>query len=206
MKDLYFDEERHEYFYCGEKKSCVSDILKPIDAIALDGIPPQNLAKAGERGTRIHEETEAYDHGLLEMDDEWVYNNQDILPYIEAYIQFCEDYSSLPIESECRTYCEETGVAGTIDLVKEINGRLAIIDKKSTSTIGTLRNAIQLNIYRLNWNKTHERKVESLYILDLAHKDKKSGKLYRLIPFDVDENLAFKWIGIYNEIKGDKKI
>lgn len=206
MKDLYFDEERHEYFYRGEKKPCVSDILKTIDAIALDGIPPQNLAKASERGLRIHEETEAYDYGLLEIDDEWVYYNQDILPYVKAYIQFCDDHPSLPMESECRTYCEKTGVAGTIDLVKEINGKLAIIDKKSTSTIGTLRNSIQLNIYRLNWNETHERQIENLYILDLAHKDKKTGKLYRLLPFNVDEELAFKWIRIYNEIKGDKKI
>ena len=36
--------------------------------------------------------------------------------------------------------------------------------------------------------------------------DKKNGKLYRLLPFDIDEDLAFKWIEIYNEIKGDKKI
>ena len=201
MKDLYFDEERHEYFYCGEKKPCVSDILKPIDAIALDGIPPQNLAKAGERGTRIHEETEAYDYGLLEMDDEWVYNNQDILPYIEAYIQFCEDYPSLPMESECRTYCEETGVAGTIDLVKEINGKLALIDKKTSSKLSFLRCAIQLNIYCINWNETHERKIDELYILQLNN----NGK-YKLIPIEIDEALALKWIEIYNEIKGDKKI
>lgn len=206
MKNLYFDGERHEYFYCGEKKPCVSDILKIIDAITLDGIPPQNLAKASERGSRVHEETDAYDYGLLEMDDEWVFNNQDILPYIEAYIQFCEDYPSLPMESEYPTYCEKTGVAGTIDLVKEIDGKLAIIDKKTTSAVGVLRNSIQLNIYRLNWNETNKRQVESLYILDLAHKDKKTGKLYRLLPFPIDENQAFKWIAIYNEIKGDKKI
>ena len=27
MKDLYFDGEKHEYYYKGEKVPCVSDIL-----------------------------------------------------------------------------------------------------------------------------------------------------------------------------------
>lgn len=202
MRDLFFDGEKHEYYYKGEKKPCASDILKLIDCVALDGIPPRNLNMASERGTRTHEATDDYDYGLIDIEDEeWAEENSDIYPYVKAYADFNKDYSGFPVASELPLYCEKTGVAGTIDLVRNVYGELAIIDKKSSSSLKFLRNAIQLNIYRINWNETHAQKVESLYVLHLQN----NGK-YRLIPIGVDEDLAFKWIGIYNEIKSDKKI
>lgn len=201
MKDLFFDEDEHKYYYKGVRVPCASDVLKTIDSIALDGIPPKNLFLAAERGKRIHEATEDYDCGLLEIDDDWLVENMDIEPYVTAYIKFATDYPSLPFASEESLYSERTGVAGTTDLVKEIDGKLALIDKKTTTTVGTLRNKIQLNLYRVNWNETHDRKIEAIYILHL-----KSDGTYRLIPFDIDEEIVAKWVGIYNEIKGDKKI
>lgn len=201
MKDLYVDKEKHDYYYKGEKKDCVSDVLSIIDVVQMKGIPPKNLLNAGERGSRIHEQTENYEYGLLDMDEEWLYDNQDIEPYVRAYIEWEKEFGGLPVASEEPLYCEKTGVAGTIDLVKERNGKLALIDKKTSSKLSFLRCAIQLNIYCINWNETHERKIDELYILQLNN----NGK-YKLIPIEVDEALALKWIGIYNEIKGDKKI
>ena len=198
MKDLFFDTDSHKYYYKGRPVPCVSDVLRVIDTIALSGIPGNILRNAADKGTRIHEATEDFEYGLLVIDEEWSAENQDIEPYVRAYIAWAEKFNEFPIASEESLFSETTGVAGTIDLVKEINGKLALIDKKSSSRLSYLRCAIQLNIYRINWNETHERKIDELYILQL-----KSNGQYRFIQIEINEDLAFKWINIYNEIKGD---
>ena len=52
---------KHIYYVKGEKVPSVSDLLKPIDLVALENIPPQYLAIASERGTRVHEACEFID-------------------------------------------------------------------------------------------------------------------------------------------------
>lgn len=202
MENLFFDNENHKYYYLGEKVSCTSDVLKIIDCIAMNDIPVRNIMIAGEKGTRIHEETENYDCGLLDVcDKDWLLENEDIEPYVKCYIDFACDYKSIPIAMEIPLYSEEIGIAGTIDLVKEINGELALIDKKTGSIIYGLRSMLQLNIYRLIWNKTHKRQIEKLYILHLQ-----KDKPYRLIPINIDEQKSLDYIKQYFEIKNDKKI
>lgn len=203
MKDLFFNESKHEYYYKGERVPCVSDILKPIDSIMLSGVPSRFLTAAAERGTKVHAATENLALGVWRDIEDFLSEEEDtdLLPYINAYMDFMRDYPGIPYCTEEEVYSEETGVAGKIDIVREINGVLSIIDEKTSASVGRLRSAIQLNIYRLDWNATHERKVERLFILQL----KNNGK-YRLIPIEVNEALAFRWIDIYREIVGDKPI
>lgn len=202
MKDLFFDDQAHQYYWKGEKVPCVSDLCKMIDCLTMGGIPAQVLVKAGERGTRVHEATEDFEYGLLDMDDEWCAENEDIAPYVNAYIDwFKNGNDSVPVATEEATYCEQTGIAGTVDLVKARNGELWLFDKKTSATLGTLRSVLQLNIYRLNWNATHDKKIDHLAILQLF----KDGK-YREIEIPVAEEKAWEWIGKFREIKGDKKL
>lgn len=202
MIDLYFDTETHTYYWKGEKVPCVSDMLAMIDCITMKGIPPQNLVNASERGSRVHEATEDFEYGLLDMDEEWLSENEDIEPYVCAYIDWWSEVnSSLPIASEEPLYCEETGLAGTIDLVKQKDGELWLIDKKTSATLGQLRSLLQLNIYRLNWNATHEEKISRLAILQL-----RKDETYRFIEIPIDEKKTWGWIEKFREIKGDKKL
>ena len=180
----------------------MSDILKPIDSIGLDGIPPKYLAQAAERGTRIHEATDDYDFGEIDIESEdWREENADILPYVQAYAEFAETSDGLIRARECALYSEQYGVAGTLDLVRDINGVCSIMDIKTSKTISALRSRAQLNMYRLFWNESHSRKAEALYILQL-----KDNATYRLIPIDIDEDEAQFWIDIYRKIKNDKKL
>lgn len=202
MKNLFFDDERHQYYWKGEKVPCVSDLCKMIDCLTMSGIPAQVLVKASERGTRVHEATEDFEYGLLDMDDEWCAENEDIEPYVAAYIEWWGNgNSSVPIATEEPLFSEETGLAGTVDLVKERNGELWLFDKKTSATLGTLRSLLQLNIYRLNWNATHDKKIDRLAILQLS----KDG-VYREIEIPIAEEKAWEWIGKFREIKGDKKL
>ena len=203
MQDLYFDSSTHSYYYKGEKKPCVSDVLKMVDVIALEGIPQRNLETAAEGGTRVHEQTELLEVGLADRNDEdWRDENYDILGYIDAYENFLIEHEELPIALEESVYSEEYDLAGTIDIVKYIDGNLAIIDKKTSKTISKLRSELQLNIYRLLWNSTHpDMQVKELYILQLQED---SGN--RFIPIEVREDLAIRYINQFKEIKGDFKL
>lgn len=202
MKDLYIDSEKHEYYWQGEKKPCVSDILKMVDVIAMDGIPVRNIEKAGERGKKIHEQTELYDLGMLDLtDDEWWQENEEISGYVMAYISFRKDNPQIPVAIEESLYSEELDLCGTIDRVFMFNGVGTILDIKSSNTISELRNTLQLNFYRKIWNETQSVKIESLKILQL----KDNGE-YRLIPIETNEGIAIDWLSKYKQIKGDKKL
>lgn len=203
MEGLYFDSEKHIYYYFGEQKPCVSDILKIVDVIALEGIPQRNIEMAAERGTLVHEQTEDYEYGLVDLlDDDWVQEHFDIVNYVYAYANFRNAYPTLPIASEEKLYSIEHDFAGTVDLVKYIDGKLAIIDKKTSKTISKLRSELQLNAYRIMWNEIHpNQQVDTLYILQLND----NGE-HRLIPVEVNENLFYKYLNIFKEIKGDIKL
>lgn len=202
MKDLYVDSEKHEYYWQGEKKPCVSDILKMVDVIAMEGIPIRNIEKAGERGKKIHEQTELYDLGMLDLtDDEWWQENEEISGYVMAYISFRKDNPQIPVAIEESLYSEELDLCGTIDRVFMFNGVGTILDIKSSNTISELRNTLQLNFYRKIWNETQSVKIESLKILQL----KDNGE-YRLIPIEINEGIAIDWLSKYKQIKGDKKL
>lgn len=202
MKDLFFDSDHHQYYWKGEKVPCVSDLCKMIDCLTMGGIPAQILVKASERGTRVHEATEDFEYGLLDLDEEWCAENEDIEPYVTAYIDWWGDgNASIPVATEEALYSDETGLAGTIDLVKERNGELWLIDKKTSATLGALRSLLQLNIYRLNWNANHDRKINHLAILQLV----KDGT-YREIEIPIDEAKTMEWINKFREVKGDKKL
>lgn len=202
MKDLYFDSEDHQYYWKGEKKDCVSDVLKMIDVISMRGIPQRNIEIASERGTKVHQLTEDFDYGQVDIfDEDFTEENGDVYSYVLAYADWANKHNSFPIASEESIYSEELDIAGTIDLIKEIDGELTIIDKKTSKTISELRSSLQLNLYRLMWNETHERKVDKLLILQLCE-----NATYKDIPIPVNEQKALEWKQKYDEIKGDRKL
>lgn len=203
MKDLYFDSEKHEYYYKGKKVDCVSDVLKLVDVINLEGIPPRNLQIAAERGTAVHELTEDYDYDLIDLtDDEWIQENEEYYNYVIAYANFVKKHPEKPIASEERLYSRQMDLAGTLDLVKYIDGEIAIIDKKTSKTISALRSLLQLNLYREMWNENHpDLLCERLYILQL----KENGE-WRLIPIEKNYDFTTDFLAIYKVIKGDKKL
>lgn len=205
MTNLYFDEKYHDYYYGGDRVPCVSDILAIVDSIAMKDIPRKYIEAAGELGTAVHEATERFEYGdydLVRTIDELETDGDiDTINYIIAYQGFRQQHDSIPLAIEEQVYSEKYGIAGTIDRVMRIDGEMAIIDIKSAKTIKRLRNLIQLNLYRLIWNDTHEVKITGLYILQPTNTAE-----WRLIPLEINEEIALKYLAIYKEIKEDKAI
>lgn len=207
---VFLNEEdgKHEYYVNGELKESVSDLLDFIDCKTLKFIPPRYLVEAGERGTRIHRATEDYEFERDSFDwDDFMgeeQENADIYNYIIAYANFIKEHPSIPVGIELSLYSEEFNVCGTLDRLRHINGKLAVVDTKSAKTIGTLRSQLQLFAY-YKMARENGFAVEETYILQL-----KDNGTYDLIPVDIFEpevEETFRWlVKLNNKIKNDKKL
>ncbi|MBQ5684734.1 MAG: hypothetical protein IIV27_03745, partial [Clostridia bacterium] len=116
-----FIEETHKYLLDGEPLPSVTEILSPLQAESFAAINPMVLQAAADRGTAVHEITEAMDY---DMDYEDMIS-PDLVPYVDAYDDFLMDHE-----------CEWEGVempvhffeqyAGTVDRFGYIDGVPAV--------------------------------------------------------------------------------
>lgn len=149
---------------------------------------------AAQRGTRVHKAAEALDKfGTVECED-------DIVPYIQAYVKFVKDNESAWEKIEWPV-CYEKRYAGTVDRYGTIGSIPGIVDIKTTQSITGLHKVLytaQLNLYRLAVLK--EKPVEGLWVLQL----KKDGT-YKIIPIEVNEDLAKACLTMHEAIKNSKR-
>lgn len=126
MKDLYFDEARHEYTYKG---ALVPGVTSVIDNILsqFDGVPEHQLKAARERGTAVHRACALYDLDDLVMDS----LDPRIVPYLEAWILFRKERGFHPTAIEERVFHPRHMYAGTLDRIGLIGGAVSIVDIKT---------------------------------------------------------------------------
>lgn len=145
---ISFNEELHEY--TDENGKRVPSVTQALDVLdSYIGIPPDVLAKASERGTKVHKAVEL--HLLDDLDE--LSMDPDIANYFYAYIKFERETGFTPVASEMRVHSKKFNYAGTLDLVgPDPKGlkRIAIIDIKTSAqlmpTVGP-----QLAAYERAW-------------------------------------------------------
>lgn len=126
---LEFFEEEHKYLLDGEPLPSVTEILSPLQADSFAAINPQILKAAADRGTAVHEITQAMDYDL----DYEELISPELAPYADAYEDFLMDHE-----------CEWEGVempvhyfdqyAGTIDRFGYVDGAPAVLDIKTVQS------------------------------------------------------------------------
>jgi hypothetical protein len=106
---MIFDEEKHIFTCNGEVIPSVTQILKAnrLTPDGYDFIDPWYL----QRGTYIHQATEMFDKGTLSDD----YNDESILPYLEAYKTFRRDFNGKITGIEKKLWHPKLKYAGIID-------------------------------------------------------------------------------------------
>ena len=128
-RDLEFDERKHQYSVNGVVIPSVSEIIGPITYTQYS-VQQNAVDQAAHRGTKVHALTELYDRGDLE--EESTIASDEAL-YLMAWIKFLHDYQPkwefIEMPLACRTF------AGTIDRIGTIDGQLAIVDIKTTSSM-----------------------------------------------------------------------
>lgn len=165
MANLIFLEEPHVYELDGEELPSVSEVTRFIARELYSDIPQHILDNAADRGTRVHKLTESLDrYGSCEADEVE-------LPYITAYVDFRKKHKIQWEKIEWSTYNPERKYAGTIDRMGMVDGEMAIVDLKTTSTIHTVSVTAQLTLYKL-MAEAQGFKIDKLYVLQL----KKDGK------------------------------
>jgi hypothetical protein len=118
------------------------------------------VKKAGEEGTQVHELVEEYlegkDINFLDFKGNPQYNPDVWLMFLK-FVEFWETYNPKLIETEVHLFSDEYEVAGTCDLICEIDGKLWLLDVKTSNM------------------------MHSTYELQTSNKEKMTGKGWEVI-------------------------
>lgn len=158
---LKFDEEKHIYTFNGERIPSVTQVMSPLSAEAYGSIPTETLRKAAEKGTSVHEAIENYiNYGIADIEKE----NEG---YLNGFLNWFEMEKPEDCTAELRIYHPLLKYAGTCDLLCKINGKLTLIDHKTTSKVQNKLCCVQLEAYSQAL-KAHGIEIEDKIILHLG--------------------------------------
>ena len=136
------------------------------------------VKKAGEEGTQVHEMIEEYLNGKeLNLMDK--YGNLQYAPNIWQmflhFVDFWEIYKPKLIEAEVHLFSDELKVAGTCDLIIEIDGELWLIDFKTSNHLQPTYE-LQTAVYGKCYEECFGKKIDKYGILWLKSSKRKSNK------------------------------
>jgi len=121
------------------------------------------VKKAAEEGTQVHEMCEAFLLGeelTFLNDNGYPKYHPDVWQMFLRFVDFWEEYNPTLIETEVHLFSDELKVAGTCDMVCEIDGELWIIDFKTSNNLQTtydLQTAVYGKCYEECYGKTPHR-------------------------------------------------
>jgi hypothetical protein len=147
------------------------------------------VKKAAEEGTQVHELAEAYLNGeeLNFLDERGrPQYNPDVWQMFLRFVEFWETHKPTLIETEVHIFSDELKVAGTCDLIVEINGELWLLDLKTSNQIQTVYE-LQTAVYGQCYEECFGKKIDRYGILWLKSskrgpkKDKMQGKGWEVV-------------------------
>ena len=163
------------------------------------------VKKAGEEGTQVHEMIEDYLNGeeLNFLQNGVPMYNPDIWQMFLKFVDLWEEYKPTLIETEVHLFSDELKVAGTCDMVCELNNELWIIDFKTSNHLQTTYD-LQTAVYGKMYEECYGKKADRYGVLWLKSskrkksQDKIQGKGWEMYESKrtQDEN-----IDIFNTVK-----
>lgn len=143
---IRFDEETHRYWAeDGSALPSVTEICRFLSYDTAVNAKPWLRDAAADRGSRVHAWCMLYDYGALDLADV----ETDALPYVQAYIGFCRDFSPDWELIEHPMGSAGIGFAGTLDRYGVIDGARTLMDLKTTATLRKAPLSAQLAGYGL---------------------------------------------------------
>ena len=170
------------------------------------------VKKAAEEGTLVHEMIEDWLNG---KEIKFLYDNGNpkmpahVWQMFLRFVDFWETYNPTLIEAEVHLFSDEIQVAGTCDLVCEIeiDGKMErwIIDFKTSNHLQTTYD-LQGAIYAQCWEECYGKKIDRVGVLWLKSKSRgedKSGKRLKGKNWEVYESPRTQEqnIEIFNHVK-----
>lgn len=139
---IRFIEETHQYFDDAGRLPSVTEILGACIP-QYEGIRQEVLEHASARGRAVHKACELYDKNELDYST----LDEQIIPYLEAWILFIKDTGFVVGYSEQVVYSNKFRYAGTLDRTGIIAGRRVIVDIKTTVALSPVT-GLQLAGYK----------------------------------------------------------
>lgn len=121
----------------------VSDIIAKQNMDAFVGIPVDTLAKAAERGDKVHAYCTAWAKNL------WIdVAEEEYKPYVDAFINWAEENIDTVIYAEERLYDDDLRFSGKFDMIAKMksDNKIKLLDIK-TSCIKSKTWPVQLAAY-----------------------------------------------------------
>ena len=173
--ELTFEEAPHIYRLNGFEVPSVTTLMKPLSNEVYGTVDEAVLNRAAQRGTEVHETIETLvKYGIEDCASE----NRG---YLEAFKAWLKDHHVDPVASECRLYHKSLRYAGTADLPSLIDGRLTMVDVKTTASLIEMLARVQLEAYVQGYS-SHGVAFEQKAILHL----KKDGS-YKMEMFAIKD-------------------
>ena len=147
------------------------------------------VKKAAEEGTQVHELAEKY---LLGEEMHFLSPNANPLYTVDVwkmflrFVEFWETYNPILIETEVHLFSDELKVAGTCDLIVEIDGKLWLLDIKTSNNIHSTYE-LQTAVYGQCYKECYGKDIDNYGILWLKSskrtfkKDKFQGKGWEIV-------------------------
>jgi hypothetical protein len=144
----------------------VTEVLKRY--VDFSNIDPVVLAKAAERGTRVHGFCSLYARGVPTP-----FVDEDCQGYVESFKRWFDKYVDKVHVNEDRFYCDGLMITGAIDLVVSIKNdeKLCIVDLKTPATISKSWR-LQTSAYEYLYNRNNDNEANRRAVLQI----KKDGK------------------------------
>ena len=127
------DKETHTYKVDGQYVLATSDVISMNGLSNMGAVPQKVLDHASWRGDQLHKAVELFEQGTLDV-DHWV--DDEIAPYLTAYMKFRNDFDFEPIPPyEKSIVYQHQGteflIGATIDLRGLVKGVPCVVDLKS---------------------------------------------------------------------------
>ena len=136
------------------------------------------VKKAAEEGTQVHELCESYLNGedlnFLDAYGRPQYN-PDVWQMFLRFVEFWEEFKPTLIETEVHLFSDVLEIAGTCDLIVEINGEIWLLDLKTSNNL-QLTYELQTAVYGQCYEECFGKKIDRYGILWLKSSKRKAAK------------------------------
>lgn len=160
-EELTFDDAIHRYRLNGVMVPSVTQLMEPLSATEYGTVSERVLKQAAERGTSVHNSIKDFiRYGINTV-------NEDFAGYMDAFETWWDKAKPEAIGTEVRIYHKIMRYAGTLDLIAMIDGKVTLVDYKTTSRVISKNCRVQLEGYSLAL-ASHGIEVEQKAILHLT--------------------------------------
>ena len=185
----------------------VTSVLNAIfgNKFENSGIPEHILKAAAERGTEIHKFIEDwlnwYDRPYKKEDDIEPHLGLEYAVYETNFREWLDErigYDIRPMHTELKIINKKLGIKGIIDCIAIVNGKICMIDWKTSSNLDEWSTECQLQLYYMMLLKGGKeeraiaKQIEELRCLSLT----KTG--YRWFKFAIDKKLGEAILKLWN--------